>query len=351
MAVSDGIIPVTIDDSSTAVVNEDHDYMSGRLDSVEFGQPASLSSLTFQIPNMPRMYGDWLSDKGKSWSGRSAFRSVDWSITVDARGDHRDIIKELRRVGGYAATHTGTLERNDGKSFTLEEAKDKLALLRTFLGFAFGRSISPFLPVGFDADDAPVWCDWSVYPIDPWAGVHQISDQTRNSDFIELFGRFADAWTDPYRREVAHRAAQYFVKSNDGRPVEVATSISQAGLELMAWSNSCTGGKASDRITSLLGILSQAPAVPHSLSHLNSRALRENPSATGPQMITRMRNKIIHPKRGDKLFNFDEWIDAWQLSQEYLALSVLHYVGYKGSYRSFLSPEKSMGTVTRVPWV
>jgi hypothetical protein len=327
------------------------DRMSGRMDSVEFGEPdASISSVNFHVPNMPRMYGEWLSDSGKSWRGRSTLDAGDWLVTIDSRSDHGDVVKDLRRVGGYAATHTGKFVRKDGKPFSIQEAIDQIWMLRIFLGFSFGRNIAPVLPVGLDANEAPVWCDWGVNAIDAWTGSQQVADPSGAADFSDLFEKFADAWRDPYRKEVLYRATQYFVKANDGKPVEVAMSISQAGLELMAWSNSFTSGNASSRITELLGLCAYASDVPPTLSHLHGCALSENPSATGPQMITRMRNKIIHPARGARSYSFDEWIDAWTLAQEYLALAILQYVGYRGSYRSFLSAEKSVGAVTPVPW-
>jgi hypothetical protein len=72
----------------------------------------------------------------------------------------------------------------------------------------------------------------------------------------------------------------------------------------------------------------------------------------GPELVTEVRNKLVHPPRR---LNGPEWpspdviIEAWELSMWYLELVLLRVLEYSGSYTSRITA-KAYGDTSPVPW-
>ena len=49
-----------------------------------------------------------------------------WRVTIDNRSGLNEITAELDRTGGYAITHAGRLEREDGQPFSRGQAREML---------------------------------------------------------------------------------------------------------------------------------------------------------------------------------------------------------------------------------
>jgi len=81
---------------------------------------------------------------------------------------------------------------------------------------------------------------------------------------------------------------------------------------------------------------------------------------TGPQLVTKVRNTIIHPNEKNRK-SLAEWETAYsvkvsdirwetqQLFKWYITLVLLSLIGYSGKYANRLTPRK-MGDVELVPW-
>lgn len=333
-----------------------------RSDRLEINAGRQMNRLTFHVPNFPRIYGDWLKDEGCEWSGRSKLVSDSWAVLLDVRPHSRDIERELRQRGGHSITHTGELRRTDGASFDVAEAREGLALLRTVLSFTAGRWVTPILPVGFAEDDEPVWTEWSAYRLNSWRGAHMAIDQSHPESLTELFKHSANLSADPFRRDVLHNAIDYYVDGTRPDPVQLAVSTLQAGLELLAWTElveeagvltpdeySPRRRAAHQNLTDLLVRRQISIDVPSSLPALREAA-DSAACQSGPEILTRMRNGVIHPRRGRRSFTFQAWIEAWKLAQQYLLLGILAYLGYEGVYRNPVSESKWLGEVEGVPW-
>lgn len=336
-------------------------HARARLPGITRGSKEDIRRVTFHVANMPPMIiGDELRDRKSYWRGRTILTGNGWSVILDARQDRRKIRDQLREMGGFAITHTGQLDRAGGEAFTEEEATNALRLLGCCLSFAFGRHISPSLAEGYDSSNELVWQDWRVRRISPWSTRHSIIDETRQADLVDLFLHFAGFWADPLMQNLLSHATHYYIEASDPNPVELATSTAQAGLELLAYeklvgSGALSGRKYKDNsadrnMSMLLSKYSIDDAIPASLSDLNEAAQLAPACGSGPEILTRMRNSVMHPKRNKPRYVTEAWLDAWSLARKYLILATLGRIGFQGSIRDPLDEEKHVGKVTRVPW-
>jgi hypothetical protein len=321
---------------------------------------AELSQVLFHVVNFRRIMGDPLKKDGHWWRGRLSCRTTTWSIILDSLPEYGKLERELKEKGGYAVTHNGKFRRNDGKSFSIADAQDLIGMLRMILSFSSGRWVTPMLPVGFDNENVPAWSDWNVYRLDGWRGAYQPLDPGHPEQFIEFFDLASKAWKDPFSRRVIGSAVNYFIDGNRPLPLELATSTFQAGLELLAWTElveergilTATSYKkrpAHENICDFLTAHKVNTSVPTNMASLQAVAQSEN-CKSGPEVITRMRNGVIHPKRNRPEFGIDAWYDAWSLAQQYIVLGLLALLNYSGSYRDPLNENIHIGAITKVPW-
>ncbi|MFJ9183936.1 hypothetical protein ACIRQO_12800 [Streptomyces anulatus] len=336
--------------------------MDGWLKHTTRGDSSDVRRVTFFLPNVPQVNGTWIQGHGHSWNGRWSLEAGDWQFTIDERQDRIPVRKTLRQSGGYAFTHVGEFTRKDGAAIPEDEISNVLHLLRCIFSFSFGRATSPALVSGYDSSNSLAWLDWRVFHIAPWTPASQVIDETGLADLKEIFAGFGSLWSDPFERELLSNAISYFLQCNEMNPLPLATSAGQAGLELLAYERlveeqqaftpaQYKNRTAHDNISALLASYKVANSIPPELTRLIGAAASANPQCgTGPEIITRMRNGVIHPSRKKPKFSTEEWLECWQLVSSYLILSVLGRVSFKGDYRDPVNPVKHAGSVTKAPW-
>ncbi|MEU9381100.1 hypothetical protein AB0D38_08900 [Streptomyces sp. NPDC048279] len=336
--------------------------VEGRLAPVMRGSASDVRRVVFQLPNLPQVHGEWIRGFGHRWNGRWLLEAGDWRFIIDDRHDRIPVQSELRRTGGYVFTHVGEFVRQDGAAMPEEEISTVLHLLRCVLSFAFGRAISPALASGYDSSEALTWLDWRVFHIAPWQPAAQVIDETGLADLKLLFSGFGSLWSDQFARDLLSNAVSYYLECIVMNPLHLATSAGQAGLELLAYerlveeqqvltSAQYKSRTAHENIISLLSSHGASHALPSSLTNLTKAAGSANPPCkSGPEIITRMRNGVIHPSRKKPKFTTDEWLEAWELVSSYLVLSILGRVSFNGRYRDPVNPQRHPGAVTKVPW-
>lgn len=326
------------------------------------GDSSDVRRVTFLLPNVPQVHGAWIRGHGRSWNGRWSLEAGDWQFTIDERHDRIPVRQELRKSGGYVFTYVGEFTRKDGAPISEDEISNVLHLLRCIFSFSFGRATSPALASGYDSSNSLTWVDWRVFHITPWTARAQVIDETGFADLENIFTGFGSLWSDPFERELLSNAISYYLECNEMNPLPLATSAGQACLELLAYERlveeqqTVTSGQykarsAHDNISALLASYKISNTIPTELTRLSGAASSVNPPCgSGPEIITRMRNGVIHPSRKKPKFSTEEWLECWQLVSSYLILSVLGRVSFKGSYRDPVNPVKHAGSVTKVPW-
>jgi hypothetical protein len=345
--------------------------IDGWIDQAEFSTPnADLRRVLVHWLNLPDVIGPIglvRSEGGRShwWAGRSRIEVDGWRLTLDTRPDHGDAFKDADTVHVYVLTHVMEIQRIDGSSFDVSAVQHLLEALRVGLSFAFGRWVAPVLPVGYDSSGQVVWEAWTSPICDParrvgsawlWRG--------RPDDLTELVTRTVAAFNDPDRRGSTRFQMQLAVQTVESGFVEQRIMAAFPALENLAWVALVLDGQmtpaeyeikkpgnyAADKLRRLLtgaGIPTDVDAALPALA-----AFANHEGVDGPSAVTRVRNRLLHPRSPeDEIYRLDGLVqDTWLLVRYYLALLVLHSIGYQGAYVKLVPPTGWASNAVPVPW-
>ncbi|WP_152486479.1 hypothetical protein [Nocardiopsis lucentensis] len=333
----------------------------GHMGSVVEGSEAGVEKVQFFVPNMLNVYGSPLTDGRGAWKGKIELHGGDWEVTLEARRDLNIQEKKIKKEGRYVVTHVGYLSRSDGYAMEDGEVTRALQLLKYCLSFGVGRYISPMLATGY-LDGEIVWRDFRVPEISEWRATIPAIDTFNSSSLQEIFACFAKLWGDEFEREVLIRAVQYSMAANNPHPVEIATSIAQSALEMLAYEKFVEEEKkfkpgdferrgAGLKIEELLDAMEIPNEITDQFEQLKEVSNHENcQGVLGPSVIAWMRQGVIHPSRNKVKHSARAWIEAWELIRHYLLLVVLRRIDYHGFYRSPTDQDPQTGKMDRVPW-
>jgi len=305
------------------------------------------------------------SDGSTTWrSSRLTLELEGWSITLDGRPDNASLFKEDVGLARYVLTHTMELRRTDGTSFDVESAGRVIEALRLSLSFGAGRWVAPTLSVGFDATGGEVW-RWWVTPIcAPYERIGSpiISpvvfsdlDAFLKASVSKLYGGNA-ANTTRFQMQLATQTSNLGFVEN--RIFSAFPAIENVSWETFVLSGLVPKKEFEDskvwptarRLRELL----ERAQIPVDVDEKRLPALHQlaTEKGGGPEAITWVRNRLIHPKDlHDRLYTRESLVvEAWQQSREYICLSLLHAIGYTGGYLSALPSQGWLGSPAPVPW-
>ncbi|MBI5568764.1 MAG: hypothetical protein HY914_02365 [Desulfomonile tiedjei] len=298
-----------------------------------------------------------------------------WRITLTALPSTRNLMRAFEGTTGYAITHLGRIEREDGALFTGRRAEDLLDALHYFLSFARGFWTPPILPVGLTSDGQLAWEQWVIGKTHAWEYVPSWFDAKHGQLLAKVFPGFwnlwsSEAWHDPLRESI-----DWYLRSNTNGG-DMGIILSQAALERLTYAYAvpnqglpkffpCPEQKkarekkhrkqtkfedlpASRKIFEVFSRLEIPVEIPEQLRSMR-RTAEERSRKCGPQAFTYMRNKIVHAST----LRAKEWMtilyETWSLGQWYVELLLLRLCRHTGEYSNRLEPGR-MGDVTPVPW-
>ncbi|MEU4216929.1 hypothetical protein [Actinoplanes sp. NPDC026623] len=349
-------------------------YGEGSLNGVQVTRPgARLQHAIFHWVNLPPIAGNIRLEVGGTDWGRNSMAEPDrlrltagvWDLVLDRRADYEEVVKDAKVRNLYALTHVMDIRRTDGFDFDAEELEPLSEALRSGLSFAFGRWVSPAMKVGYGHGGEAVWESWGAPICDPyksigspiiyWGSLHDVTD------FIQ---RVVDRFGDPERYGTA--SFQMFLAAQTAELGFVENRIFSAfpAIENLSWvtlkleaerSNSEyeSIGDAAARLRVMLELASiPLEIAPESLPGLYS--LAEEKGLDGPGTVVWVRNRLVHPKDPhDTIYGKEHRfvVETWYLSRNYLALLVLHSIGYRGGYLPAVPPFGYLMGAVPVPWV
>jgi hypothetical protein len=325
------------------------------------GKAAALRRVTFHLANFMPMVGAIITDGVNVWTGRVTLNAGPWIITVDARSDLEEVLAAVGERGGYAATHTCSLERRDKRPFAFARCQELLTCLTWCLWFCRASAPSVLVPVGFDSNDRAMWSRWAAPHTDPLPDGHwQWFDKAYGAQQLStLLPLFWQRYSDPLWQRSLQLAIRYYADAAIMGTLQRNVILAQVGLESLAFAYLVRSTQqlqqnqftppVSQHIQRFLRDIGIPTTIPRTFYGL--RRVRANTPWDGPAAVAWLRNDIVHANRhrvhGRR---WKVWYQGWQLALWYLELAVLAVVGYKGSYRNRLSDEIGMGTVEPVPW-
>lgn len=297
--------------------------------------------------------------------GRVTLQAEGWSITICATANTHEMTRALKERGGWILTHVGEIVRDDGGTFTSEQAEDVLTCVHQCLSFALGRWTAMGLPVGFDGAGKRVFEQWGL-PLasgGSWHGSTAWFDAHHGDMLARFFPGFWRLCHHKLWSKVIRESVYWYLGACDrgvGIGVDSGLILAQTALELLAW-NYCVrdramvsenafkpkGLSAADKFRLLASALGLPLSIPSGLS-----ALQGKPGAKwtdSMDVITTIRNSLVHPHSDRQLPKGSEY-EAWKLSLWYLDLIVLRLCDYEGTYANRLTNHRFVGAVEPVPW-
>lgn len=351
-------------------------YIEGK---VELGSDHKLNRMTFHLPNYPDLFGgkqyhDEITKEGKttslSWS-QVVLESDGWRILLQPYRDIFALRQKSRETQKVVLSGVGEIRKSDGSQFNKKEVRPILAALRIFLSFAFAEWSPPLLVVGSN-DVVEKSCQfWGNYDVSPRAYLRGWADEHHGQYLADAFPGFMARWSHDNWQEPLELAVTWLIEtSRQSGGTEGAIAFGQIPLEMLAWlvfvddrtivdDNEFDKLSAASKLQMLLAQCGIPFEIPVGLSALTTLASKTK-HATGPQLLTKVRNTIIHPNEKNRK-SLTEWETAYsvkvgdirweaqQLFKWYITLVLLSLIGYSGKYANRLTPCK-MGDVELVPW-
>ena len=266
--------------------------------------------------------------------------------------------KLLNRNDGYVVSHTGLIERCDGKFYSAKEAEDLLRKLRVFLSFARGAAcglalVKANLPTGRDA-----MLEWGTQYTDPWLrrGETWFLETEGGEWLSRLLPKFLELSRDPDWKNIIFAVIDWYLHSNTN-PSHVGIILAQAALESLSYKIADRGIKPfknqpfKNQIENALEYSHISKSIPKSCENLSDwiKSMPKIILKEGPDAIIKIRNDLVHSDKRHGDIPVEALIDAHRLSQWYIEMMLLCKLGYHGRYRSRVS-ESGIGTGEIVPW-
>ncbi|MGD0863392.1 MAG: hypothetical protein ABSA21_11635 [Candidatus Limnocylindrales bacterium] len=337
--------------------------MPGKIEGIVNGPLAiggtpQMARLVVHVINFPKFLGRPIEVGKRSWlRGRASLAGNGWKFTIDACPHVGQLVDGLNATGGYAITHVGVLEREDGALFRPRQAADPLDRIGNLLSFASGAWAIPQLYVGVAADGRQVFRECGARPVGRWGGHSRWFNDLDVESLERAFVGFDRLWAKGVWREPLKLLIYLYVNANAGPP-DIGLVLAQAALEQMAWHLLVNDRKvvsadgfgklpAADQLRLLVSSCGIPLDTPSSLQDLAAMRTQGRQVTDGPDRIARLRNDFVHPPSGgSSARTHGRIVDAWRLSLWYLELALLSLMGQSGTYRSRLNS----GEVSSLPW-
>jgi hypothetical protein len=343
---------------------------------IEITKATNLSNIVFHLMNFYSFMGPKIrhmvdtlpqKDPRDSVIGNRVMLFADgWKITIDSTPFTDSNVELLGKLGGYAITHVGKVEREDASSFLLDDGKELITHLMYFLSFARGSWVSPILSIGNDANGTEVWEEWGIRKTGPWSKARSCFDKLHVEMLPPLYTGFCSQVSDPTWATQLPRAVYWYVESN-AHPggTDGALILSQVALESLSWNFLVNDKKnltpkrfdhlsAAERFRLLISQCGIPLEVPGSLVNLSSIA-KANTRLDGANAIARIRNNLVHPLLVNPLKegvppDTTQICETLTLALWYIELVILRLCGFSGSYSSRVSDSHWDGDAEPVPW-
>ena len=351
---------------------------------VELGTDYPIDRVTFHLANYPDFtgkndYREEITDGTKTiwirWN-EVVLDVEDWKVRLQPC-EHFHALRQ-KSVGSQEVVLNGVgeIRKKDGAQFEKQEAKPILEALRIFLSFAFADWSPPLLVVGSNEVADKSWQFWNSYDVSRSYHLRGWADEYHGNALTDAFPVFFALWSQETWQEPLELAVTWLIEATrqSGRS-QGAIAFGQIPLEMLAWivfvedrtivqKNEFERLSAASKLQMLLAHCGIPFAVPAELPAL-AKLASETQFNTGPKLVTRVRNTIIHPNENNRsalrgwATTYSVTVDKirWeteQLLRWYVTLVLLRLIGYSGSYRNRLKVWDLSKTIDErvelVPW-
>jgi hypothetical protein len=301
-------------------------------------------------------------DSYRTWSGRWRASFAGWTVTIDARPDHREVYDQAVEAESFVITHTMDLRRSDGTEFTGADAGDILSGLQYALSFAVGHWTCPAMPIGYGPDGEILWSQW--FPLHagrPRRGAGWWAN-TRSEDLTALLTSYFSHWMDPAKRELLRHATTAAILAVETGFVEQRLQTAYSALEMLSWVNEVLEGTMDEdkwrykgsawRIRRLLDRATADTAFARNNDTLLAQFGKSENMSDAPAALAQVRHRLTHPKNPTDMYRTPGLVaEASRLACRYLELAILHRIDYRGHIADRTKLGRWIGEADIAPWI
>lgn len=299
---------------------------------------AKIKKLDFRMVNFPRFLG-----KDTKVARRKTGVFHFGAATGRFRGFRFDITERVGRTGdpprrplqGYALTHNGVLRREDGKTFSVEEAQENMRRLRAFLSFLRGWmcTLIPIRAVTGNGN-AAFW--WGVHYVEPEkpGGENWFSPAHGSEIIANLLGPFDELWEQWGKALLL--VIDLYVNAA-AASAHVAVILTQAAWETLGYQIVGRGRGAESRLSRTLKKLGIDASLPSECPTLQSAF----PKHKGPAVLTKIRDDLVHPEeKCPPNLSTMAHFEARNLGLWYVEMILLKQLGFSGQYHDRIQQKR-----------
>jgi hypothetical protein len=324
----------------------------GYVDTADFGAE-TMESAEVHWLNIP-----------ESASGSIEIDGAGWRTVFEERPGLGALYSAAKRRPQHVVSHSASIKRADGSSFTADELTTYLTGLQMALSFASGRWVAPMLVAGFDRNRL-VHEQWRMWRCDLPETSAAWWDPHRAHDLRELVRLYLGAWYDEDKQDRVRYYTHHVIEAGRESALEARVLLLGAANEYLWWVRQ-PGTRsevkerrhalgASNVIRELLdfaGVPRTPPPELHGIGALIAGHTAPDSDVTdGPGAIVWVRNRIAHPKDANQPYRINSLMwNTWILALQYSELILLHELGYKSRYRPRVPPNRWAHSSELVPW-
>ena len=319
----------------------------------------NVSRCKFVLINFPNLWGAQDihrpvegSDTATTVFQRMQLVADQWLVQITGVDAVGSLDYRMRRSGGSAITHAGSVTRVDGRDFALEELNVVLDALHLFLSFVRGSYCGLAFLSGQDFHRRTVWKQWGSREAEPWRGPISTWMNPGESEMLSpLFDGFLRRFVDPSWNDTVSQVLRWYLRSNESSEPAVGIALTQAALERLSHAMNQQGaGATGERIADALRAARINPKIPSQCPELTTIA-RNKGLSHGPHAFVKMRNNLVHPDNQLGPVPPAAYAEAWHLGQWYVELMLLYLFDYSGRYYNRLRAPRGHGSpIESVPW-
>ena len=341
---TDGLLQYSLNDLFHSENSIEASFTPKLLPMLAASSDIKIRSIKFGVVNFTKFYGrgdKWLTIEGKNHRlGSFKTKWKEYRIEVTEQFGFSQKRTNQKSINDYDITHTGAIERLDGKPYSIFDAEDILRRLRVYLSFARGKFCGFAPVVAIDANNRESALRWGTTFVDSWKSGRDtwLGLSTGGDVLTQLLPEFFDLYDNPDWNDTVSTVVDWQINGINSA-AHVAIILYQAALE--AISSKCVNKReiAENRLRLTLARFGIDTSIPgaysglRNFSHNNVRIKkRTNFIGDGPEAIVQIRNDLVHSHKKYPMPSMELQIEAMQLSRWYVEIMLLKVLGYSGEY-------------------
>ena len=260
----------------------------------------------------------------------------------------------------YHFTHLAQLSRLDEQPFSANDARSRLEDLSRFLSFCNGTWVSTALAYGIGCDGELAYQEWGTGQVSVNGNADSWLDLYHGGEMVGFFPTFTLLLRSPEQAEMVNFVLYWYVRANtnfvgpDGACILLQTALERIAWHVLVNDRHALSRKgfgdlcAADQLRLVFSYLSIPLQVPPELEELAK--LARSRGLDGPEVLTFIRNRIVHPPKEQSKGQRYPYYQAYSLAKWYVELCLLKLSGFNGKYHNRTRKERWRGQVEDVPW-